>query len=1053
MNAAALAIAGTGSELELRGERKQVTVLFVDVTGSMALTERSDPEDWRAVMDRFFSILSEGVRRFGGTVDKFTGDGICALFGAPVAHEDHAQRACHAALHLQRELDTYAAELRHGRGLGFAVRMGLHSGEVVVGAIGEDVGIEYTAFGHAVGLAQRMEQLAEPGKVYLSEATAWLAAGHFALADLGEFWVRGASRALRVHELTGVGAARGRLDVSSARGFSRFVGRDAELRMLERAFDGGGQLVGVVGEAGVGKSRLCHEFAERKRAQGIPVYHLTGQAHARSVPLLPVLQFLRDYFEIGEHDSDETSRERIAGKLALLDESFADDAALLFDFLAVPDPERLLPRMDPEARQRRLLGLMTRLTSAEAARAPGVTVVEDLHWLDPASEAFLANLVEAVQGTRSLVVLNFRPGYHAPWLSRSSYRPIALAPLRNGAVEQLLAELFGSDPSLAGMVELVRERTRGNPFFVEELVHSLVESGGLEGERGAYRLAAPVGDVVVPATVQAVLGARIDRLGWREKTVLEAAAVIGEEFHGAILERVLDFAPTELDAALRALVADELVFEQELYPEVRYAFKHPLTREVAYASQLSERRAPVHAAVARAIAAQHAERLDERAALIAGHWEAAGDRLGAARWHARAGGWAHTNDPARALRHWRKVRELTDPLPESAETRSLALESRFAWLNCGRRLGIAHGEARAVFKEAERIACENGDVGSRALLLAVYGAIRGMGGGEVREWAGLARRAIALAEESGDAALYVAIAPAAMAFFRTGEYRESMAICDRALELTDGDHTVGAGIGVGCPSAFCHGLKGLNLVELGRLGEARDQLEQGAELGRRHGDMETVGYIDMWSAWLAYLSGEPEALLAHAQRAVEIAERIGDSFSRASAWYFLGLGERTRGRWRAATVALERSAAITTQARTGADRDPFRLALLGESHLGLGDPERARALVLEGLELARARGDRVYETHASLALARVLLASPGPGTGAQVEAALARALELAHSAGAKSFVPLVHVELAELARQGGDQERCGRELHAAHRGFTEIGATGHAERCRDMLRE
>src|SRR6266699_4533396 len=417
-----------------------------------------------------------------------------ALFGAPIAHEDHARRACYAALHLQHELASYAAELRREQGLNFSVRMGLNSGEVVVGAIGEDLGMEYTAIGHTVGLAQRMEQLAAADRVYLTQHTASLVEGYLALADLGEFQVRGASRPLRVHELTGVGAARGRLDVQRGRGFSRFVGRDEELRILEsaleRAFAGKGQVIGIVGEPGVGKSRLCHEFAESQRAKGTPVYHVAGQAHAKSVPLLPLLQLLRDFFELSERDSERTARERIAGKLLLLDESFAEDPPLMFDFLAVPDPLRPSPRMDPEARQRQLLGLMKRLTHAENAREPNVLVFEDLHWLDPATEVFLANHVEALQGMRSLTVVNFRPEYHAPWMSRSYYRQIALAPLGPEAIEELLADLLGSDPSLDGLSELIRARTAGNPFFIEELVQALIEGGSLEGERGGYRLAA-----------------------------------------------------------------------------------------------------------------------------------------------------------------------------------------------------------------------------------------------------------------------------------------------------------------------------------------------------------------------------------------------------------------------------------------------------------------------------------------------------------------------------------------------------------------------------------
>jgi class 3 adenylate cyclase/tetratricopeptide (TPR) repeat protein len=1033
----------------LDGERKRVTVLFADVMGSMELAEQSDPEQWRRIMDRFFSILCAGVHRFEGTVDKFTGDGIMALFGAPIAHEDHARRACYAALALQRELAAYTAELRRAHGLSFAVRMGLNSGEVVVGAIGKDLGMQYTAVGHTVGLAQRMEQLAAADRVYLSEHTASLVEGYLALTDLGEFQVKGANRPLRVHELTGVGAAQGRLDVSRARGFSRFVGRDEELAVLEgaleRAFAGQGQVIGIVGEAGVGKSRLCHEFVERRRAQGIPVYHVAGQAHAKSVPLLPVLQFLRAYFEIAERDSERTARERIAGKLVLLDKSFDEDLPLIFDFLAVPDPLRPVTRMDPEARQRELLGLMKRLIRAESAREPGVTLVEDLHWLDPASEAFLANQVEAVQGTRSLVVLNFRPEYQAPWMSRSYYRQIALAPLGPEATEEMLRYLLGGDPSLDGLSGLIRERTRGNPFFIEELVQTLHEAGSLEGERGAYRLSAPVDEEAVPVSVQAVLSARIDRLSEREKGVLQAAAVIGKEFPQPVLEGVVGLESQELEEALRNLVAGEFVYEQELYPEALYTFKHPLTQEVAYGSQLDERRAPIHAAVAQAIAEQYPERLEERAALLAGHWDAAGQTLEAARWHARAAAWAGYNDPTQAVWHWRKVRELADTLGESAETVTMGITARIALLNYGWRLGISNEEAQAVFSEAERLSSKAGDVRSRAILLLTYATVRGLGDGDVREYAKLTRQAIALAEESGDPALYVALVPT-YPIYCIGEHREAVAICDRVIELADGDPTVGAGIIVGCPYAFCSGLKGFILGELGELVQARRLIEQGRKIAREQGDIETVGWSHSWSVWLAYFQGEPEGELGHAQQALEIAERIGNSFSRAHAWFCLGLAERMRGEWRRAIEAIERSVAIAREGRTAVEAEAWRLALLGESYLGLGDPERARALVTEGLEIAHARGHRSHETYASLALARVLLGSTGTAGREQIEAALARALELARETGAKAFEPLIHVELAELAYQSGEEEGRERELREAHRLFTEIGASGHAER-------
>ena len=371
---------------DLDGERKQVTVLFADVTGSMDLAERTDPELWRNIMDRFFTILCDGVHRFEGTVDKFTGDGIMALFGAPIAHEDHAQRACWAALTLQRELAAYATEVRRAEGLSFSVRMGINSGEVVVGQIGEDLRVEYTAVGHTVGLAQRMESLAEPGKAYLTDHTAKLVTGYLDLDDLGEFDVKGVSEPVRVHALAGAGGAHSRLDISRARGFTKFVGRGDELATLQAALEqargGSGAVVGVVGEAGVGKSRLCNEFVERCRRQGIPIYEAQGQAHGREIPFLPVLQMMRSYFGIAESDSDQQAREKIAGRLLLLDEAFAESLPLVFDFLAVPDPLRPAPRMDPDARQRALLEMVKRLFHASSQREPGINLIEDAHWFD-----------------------------------------------------------------------------------------------------------------------------------------------------------------------------------------------------------------------------------------------------------------------------------------------------------------------------------------------------------------------------------------------------------------------------------------------------------------------------------------------------------------------------------------------------------------------------------------------------------------------------------------------------------------------------------------------
>jgi len=475
--------------------------------------------------------------------------------------------------------------------------------------------MDYTAQGHTVGLASRMEQIAEPGKVYLTAHTAAQVEGYFVLADLGEMEIKGVQEAMHAYELTGLGQMRTRFDVSRSRGFSRFVGRGDEMQMLESALtrvrEGNAQVVGIVGDAGLGKSRLCFEFLERCRARGLMTYETSGVAHGKAIPFLPILRFFRAFYGITEQDSDATARERIAGRLLLLDERLRESLPLNFDFMGVPDPDNPAPRIDPEARQRQMFDIVRRVIQARGQTETRVALFEDLHWFDGGSAAFLEPLVDAAIGSRLLVLLNFRPEYQAPWMGKSYYHQLPLAPLGPDAIRELVAALLGNDPSTAGLADAIHARTLGNPFFTEEVVQNLIESGMLQGSKGAYRLVTPVDKPEVPSSVHAILAARIDRLAMREKDVLQTAAVIGREFDEPTLAAVVEEAAPQLREALQKLKDTEFVYEQSLYPIAEYIFKHPLTHEVALASQLQERRKRLHAAVARVIEAAHAKDLEQ----------------------------------------------------------------------------------------------------------------------------------------------------------------------------------------------------------------------------------------------------------------------------------------------------------------------------------------------------------------------------------------------------------------------------------------------------------
>jgi adenylate cyclase len=1037
------------SKAVLEGERKQVTVLFADVKGSMELEEQLDPEEWSQIMHRFFTLLADGVERFEGFVDKFTGDGVMALFGAPIAHEDHAQRACWAALHLQESVHAYADELRRTRGLNFSVRMGLNSGDVVVGRIGDDLRMDYTAQGHTVGLAQRTEQLAEAGSTYLTAHTAALVGAYFRLRDLGAFTLKGVRHPLHIHELEGAGALRTRLEASRARGFSRFVGRADEMAAVEaamaRAFEGEGRVIGIVGEPGVGKSRLCHELTERARALGVPVHTAHCVAHGKMIPFLPVLELMRDFFEITGQDSDEAARRKIAGTLLLLDQALTDALPLVFDFLGVADPADPPLRMEPEARQQRLFALVKQIGQARSRREPSLLLLEDLHWIDAGSAPFVETLVDAVAGTRTLLLVTFRPEYHAGGMQKSYYLQLPLLPLGPEASGELLRELLGSDPSVAGLADRIRERTAGNPFFAEEIVQALVDAGSLDGSKGAYRLRTPVETLVLPASVQVVLAARIDRLPEREKQVLQTAAVIGKEFGEPVLRRVEGLQEAELAAALRALAQTELVYETALYPEAEYAFKHPLTQEVAYGSQLGERRKRVHAAVAQAIETTSAEKLDEQAALLAHHWERGEEALTAANWHARAADWAGARDRESMYRHWARVRALLADVPESAETRALGVVARTRMLHNTIFLGRTGEDAAVLFAEGMVLAARLEGSAPRLLLLVEYGAAEADAGQNDKGLAHLSE-AVAEADRSGDPLLrFVARTAYGVYLVLAGRLREGVRIATEAEALCGGDPDLGAEITGFSPYCMTLIYRGLAMAYLGHPVDGAAVIERAIEIAGQRRDAEAGGMAYSMAAAVCGLLGDARSALRQGQHALEMAEASGNPGFRAWALATLAWAHEVAGQWAEASEAAESALAIIRTRRVGLAAEGEYLAALARALLGSGAPTRALGAAEEAVARTRERDMKVDEIRALLARAHVLIAAEGAPARSRIEADLRDADTVIEATEARAFTPQVHVERASLARVLGDEVTRQRELREAHRLFTAMGATARAE--------
>lgn len=1035
-----------GQRAAIEGERKQVTVLFLDMKGSMEIASEVDPEEWHALMDRFFVITSAAVHRWEGTVNQYAGDGVMALFGAPLALEDHAERACHAALDLSAELARAADELKRERGFGFAVRIGLNSGEVVVGSIGDDLRMDYTAQGHTVGLAARMEQLAHPGHVYLTEATAALVGGRFALRDLGPHNVRGVRDPVRVYELTGRGTVRTRLQESRARGFSRLVGRADEAARLDaalsRAIDGRGGVVAVSGDAGVGKSRLCFELALSARARGVVVHEAHAVPYGRSVPFLPALELLRDLLGVDERDAPEAARRKIAGTLLLLDRSLDDVLPLVFEFLGVPEPDAPQPRTDPDARRRRLVEITRALLRDAAARAPQLLLVDDLHWIDGASEALLRGLAEDVAASRVLLVVDFRPGYDAAWLADVGAEHVALEPLGADATAELLHALLGDDPSLGDLPSRIAERTAGNPFFVEEAVRALADTGVLAGVRGAYRLVAPDSAIVLPATVQAVLAARIDALPEGDKALLQTAAVIGRTFARDVLRRVTGSDDASIDRALDALVRAEFLAPAGSAGRAgaAYAFAHPLTHEVAYRTQLAARREQLHAAVARALEEIWDGRTHEIAALLAHHHEHAGDRLAAARWSRAAAERAMRSDVAEAVRLWTKARDLVAGLPDEPETVEIGIWSHIQLLNLGWRAGLGDDEARRLFESGLEIAQRASDASARSGVLVTYGALRGLAG-DSHAALELVTEAARLARETTDLGAQVATQAALVQTqIMSGRLRDASASLAAALSTVT-EHPGAGNDQTGFDTrTWLLAIRGQLRTESGDLAGAERDLDVALERARTLGEVETLGWAHEMRSYLARWHADAAGAYAHAEEAVRISERTGSAFSQTSAYGTLALAHRLVGAWAEARATLEHVLEIIRVRGSFRHWEAITLANLGEAEVMLGAHEAGIARVRQGLWLATSRGARFIELVATMVLVRAVLAAGAADAVHEASHLLARVEELVELTGAGSWVPLVAMERARIAHLEGDRAAAGRFVARARATFAAIGA-------------
>jgi class 3 adenylate cyclase len=698
-------------QLARDGERKFVTILFADIVDSTRLIEKMEPDEAASQLFRALSCMRDAARRFDGTVNKMQGDGLMALFGAPISQEDHAVRACCAALAMQEAIADLGS---------MKIRIGIHTGEAVLQTISNDLNSQYDAMGVAVHIAARIEQAATSSGVGLTLATLEASRGMIDVDSLGAREFKGLSRPIEVFELRGIRPVAASQQFIGGQHLSAFVGRANELVRLENAFleanSGSSPVIGIVGEPGAGKSRLAFEFITRCRRKNIPIFEARATAHGRVTPLQPVLELARSFFFISSSDTAEVGRARINARLAGL--GLIADGPILMNFLGFRDPAG---RPATPIEHHELLAVFRRISAVLGQLTPAVVIFEDLHWLDEASELFVREIVEGLARSKILLLFNFRSGYRREWMEKAFYHQIVLHPLAPNETGALAAELLGSDESTARVQDQIVDRAAGNPFFAEEIVRALVDQGALVGVRGSYKRIANVPVGALPSTVRGVIGFRVDRLQKEEKLLLEGASVIGRDFPVDAAANIVGMEVLNARAHVKRLLKLEMLYERPDHAIGLLAFKHPLVQEAVYASLVVDRRRALHRGAASALAAHFAGSANEHAALIAHHWDEGGESTQAASHYMVSAHWMAPRDPVQATRTWERVRELVAALPAAPHVNYMRMMACGQIINLSWRESAAIERLQPVYDEAIRIAKQQKDVRSAAMLTMAYG--------------------------------------------------------------------------------------------------------------------------------------------------------------------------------------------------------------------------------------------------------------------------------------------------------------------------------------------
>jgi class 3 adenylate cyclase/predicted ATPase/ribosomal protein L40E len=1045
------------SKSALEGERKQVTVLFADMKGSMELLADRDPEEGRKLFDAVIDHMMEAVHRYEGTVNHILGDGIMALFGAPLAHEDHAVRACYAALRMHESVKRYAVEVQRTQGVPIQIRVGLNSGDVVVGAIRNDLHMDYTAIGQTAHLAARMEQMAMPGSILMTADALRLAESYVQVKPLGPVSVKGLNDEVQVFEVTGAGPARSRLQAAAARGLTRFVGRETETEQLRKALEqaraGHGQIVSVVGEPGVGKSRLFWEFTHSHRILEWLILESGSVSYGKATPYLPVIDLLKVYFDIEDRDDVRKVREKLTGKLLTLDESFRPILPAFLALLDVPVDEPAWETLDPPQRRQRTLDAIKRLLLRESQVQPLVLVFEDLHWIDNETQALLDSLVESLPTTCILLLVNYRPEYQHSWGSKTFYTQLRMDPLPPENASELLQALLGDAANLQPLKQLLIARTEGNPFFLEESVRTLVETKFLVGERGSYRLEKTVESTAVPATVQAVLAARIDRLPLEEKRLLQSAAVVGKDVPFVLLQAIADQSQEELGLSLTRLQAAEFLYETSLFPDLEYTFKHALTHEVAYGSLLHERRRAFHARIVESIERLYPDRLIEQVERLAHHalrgdlWEKGVEYL-----HQAGKKAAARSANSEAIAYFEQALDALKRLPESRHTIEKAIDIR---IDLGPTViskgGFGGTDVEENYTKAREL-CEG--LGNTPRLfpvlwgLARFHDVRG----DYKVGRELGEQLLTLAQASGDSGLLLQAHHELWAnLSAVGELVAARTHLEQGFTLYDRhahrDHALL--YGGHDPGACCGYHAAQVLWLLGYPDQALRRSRESLTLARDLFHPATVVHSLFFTAWFHQYLGDRQAVQDRIEEGMSLSTEQGFSRWLGDATFLRGWLLAEEGRQE---IGIEQMLKVVSDARDKKSTgrfDPLCAALLAESYGKTGQTSEGLKVVIDAMAISQQT--RCYEAELHRIKGELLLTQAAAEE--EAEASFQDALKVARNQSAKSLELRAAMSLSRLWQRQRNRTEAQELLAEVYGWFTEGFDTADLKQAKALLEE